>query len=95
MLEVGLDVITTSSSLLPLLFGRCSGVAANALAGPGEFSFLNEEGNLDLGVSFVGEPNLPLPPFEDGVEGIGEFGSDLSSIYLFVRGGRRGDGDQA
>ena len=69
--------MTTSSSLLLLLLGRCSGVA-NALFGPGEFSFLKEDGSLERGVSFDGEPNLPLPPFEDGVDGTGEFGSDLS-----------------
>lgn len=77
MLDVGLAVMTTSSSLPPLLFGLCSGVPY-ALAGPGEFSLRNEEGNLERGVSFRGEPNLPLPPLDDGVDGTGEFGSDLS-----------------
>lgn len=98
MPDVSREVMTTSSGLLPLLFGRCSGDMAYALLTPGEFSLRNEGGNRDLGVSFGGEPNLPLPPFEDGVDGIGEFGNDFSSMYLCVTGGggrRTAGGDQA
>lgn len=87
MPDVNRAVMTTSSGLLPLLFGLCSGDVAYAMATPGEFSLRNEGGSLDLGVSFVGEPNLPLPPFEDGVDGIGEFGNDFSSMYRCVTGG--------
>lgn len=92
MPEVGLAVMTTSSGLLLLLIGLCS-VALYALFPPGEFSLRNEEGSLERGVSRVGEPNLPLPPFEDGVDGIGDAGKDLSSNGLLTKGGRRGDGD--
>jgi hypothetical protein len=77
---VGRAVMTTSSGFVPLLFGRCSGDVAYALAGPGEFSLRNEEGSRDRAGSFDGESNLPLPPLEDGVDGIGEFGSDFSSM---------------
>ena len=88
--------MVTSSGCLLLLLGR-SGVgamAANVLSAPGEFSLRNEDGSLERGGSLEGEPNdLPLPPLDDGVDGIGEFGNDLSSSCLWVSGGRRGEGD--
>lgn len=96
--EFSREVMITSSGFAPLLFGRCSGDILYALVAPGEFSLRKEAGNLDLGVSFGGEPNRPLPPFEDGVDGIGEFGKDFSSMYRCVTGGggrRAAGGDQA
>ncbi len=95
MFDVGLAVMTTSSGFPGLVFGRCSGDVVNAFAGPGEFSLRKEDGSLERGGSLVGEPYLPLPPFEEGVEGIGEFGRDFSSKYLWATGGRRGDGVHA
>lgn len=90
--EPGLAVMMTSSALPSLLLGRCSPVA-RALAGPGEFSFLNDAGSLDLVCSFEGEPNLPLPSLEDGVEGIGELGNDLSIFDFGASGGGLKAGD--
>lgn len=88
MLEVGREVITTSSMGLLLLLGLSGSTTPKALFGEGEFSLRNEEGSLERGVSRVGEPNLPLPPFEEGVDGTGELGSDFSSVNLGIRGGR-------
>lgn len=92
MFEVGScrEEMVTSSH--PLVFGLDS-VVLYALAGPGEFSFLKEEGSLDRSGSRVGEPYLELPGREDGgVVGIGEFGSDLSRLAPLVGGTRRADG---
>ena len=85
------EMVTSS---LPELFGLLS-VAPYALAGPGEFSFLNEDGSLDRGGSLVGDERLTLPPCdEDGVEGRGEFGRDLSKLALVIAGTlRKAGGD--
>lgn len=85
------EMVTSS---LPELFGRLS-VALNALAGPGEFSFLNEEGSLDRSGSLVGDVCLTLPPRDDdGVDGRGEFGRDLSKLAPVIAGTlRKAGGD--
>ena len=95
MFEDGLVVMTTSSALLSLLFGL-AGAMSSALVGLGEFSLRKDAGILDRAGSLVGVPYLPLPPFEDGVDAIGELGSDLSTLNLCVIGGSREvGGDQA
>jgi hypothetical protein len=74
------------TSSWPELFGLLS-VALNALAGPGEFSFLNEDGSLDRGGSLVGDVCRTLPPRDDdGVDGRGEFGRDLSKLAPVIAG---------
>jgi hypothetical protein len=85
-------VMVTSS--LPELFGLLS-VVLYALAGPGEFSFLNEDGSLDRSGSLVGDVCLTLPPRDDdGVDGKGEFGRDLSKLALVIAGTlRKAGGD--
>lgn len=92
MPDVGRAVITTSSDFPPLLLGLVS-VAPNALTAPGEFSFRNEDGKRDRAGSLDGDPNLPLPPLDEGVDGMGEAGRDLSSNLLAV-GGRRAEGGE-
>lgn len=87
MLEVGRTGVVTSS--LPVLFGLYSAVPY-ALLGPGEFSFLNDEGSLDRSGSLVGDVCLRLSPREeDGVEGKGELGRDLSRLAPLGGGARR------
>ena len=79
MPDSGLAVMTTSSTLLSLLFGLCSRVPS-VLVAPGEFSFRKDEGSLERSGSCDGVPYLPLLPFDDGVDGMGEFGKDLSTF---------------
>ena len=62
---------------------------------PGEFSFLNDDGSLDLAGSLDGEPNLPLLNLDDGVLDIGELGKDLSWNSGATGGRRAAEGDQA
>lgn len=104
--DVRREVMMTWSAFPSLLLGRCRvvlpsllfdlGLPSKAFAAPGEFSFRKAEGNLDRAGSRVGEPYLPLPPFEEGVDAIGELGSDLSTLNLCETGGRReAGGDQA
>lgn len=105
MLEVGRAVMVTSAGggdsidaaadwrAAPLLLGRRSLGVPYALAGPGEFSLLRKEaGSLGRGDSLIGEPNLPLPPLDDGVDGTGEFGKDLSMLKALATGSRRAAG---
>lgn len=60
---------------------------------PGEFSLRKDDGSLERGVSRDGELYFPLPPFEDGVDGIGDAGKHLSSLGLGVSCSRLGEGD--
>jgi len=85
------EMVTSST---PELFGLLS-VELYALAGPGEFSFLNEDGSLDRSGSLVGDVYLTLPPRDDpGVDGRGEFGRDLSKLALVIGGTlRKAGGD--
>lgn len=53
MFEVGRAEMVISST--PLLFGLVS-MPPYALAGPGEFSLLNEDGSLDRSGSLFGDP---------------------------------------
>lgn len=93
MPEFGRAVITTSSAPRELLlFGRTS-APSSAFEAPGEFSLRKDDGSRERTGSLVGEPNLPLPPFDEGVDGTGEFGKDLSSSRG-AASGRRADGGE-
>ena len=94
ILDVGREVMTTSSSGLLLLLGLSGSTTPKALLGEGEFSLRNEDGSLERGVSRVGERYLPLPPLEEGVDGTGELGSDFSSVSRVTNGGRRAAGGE-
>lgn len=98
MLDVGLVVMTTSSTGPPLVLGRGSSAFARLLFGPGEMALLGpgdssrrkEDGNLDRGDAW-GVPYLALFDLADGVDGGGDLGNSLSSVLLWSRGGRAGE----
>lgn len=94
MFDVGRAVITTSSGLSPLVFGRGCSVFASALLGPGDNSRLKEDGSRERGDPCSGVPyRLTFPrETEDGVEGIVGAGRDGLSDIVCCNCGRCGVG---
>lgn len=97
MLDVGrVAVITTSSGLSPLVFGRCWSLLPfpSALLGPGDMSRLNEDGSRERGDVCCGVPYRMLLPrdVEDGVDGTVAVGTAGLSDCVCCNCGRCGVG---